>query len=121
MTTGGTFSYRIKQILDTSTANFTAIYIDTVNTSCNTVTLKIVPNPVTTNQVTLKIESDFAVQKLNILFIDMLGQTVLQSSSSKTEGTTSFNFPIQHLPEGIYIVVIYDGQKRLVSKQFIKL
>jgi serine protease AprX len=121
MTTGGTFSYRIKQIIDTSSANFTAIYIDTVNTSCNTVTLKIVPNPVTTNQVTLKIESDFAIQKLNILFIDILGQTVLRSSSSKTEGTSSFSFPIQHLPEGIYIVVIYDNEKHLVSKQFIKL
>ncbi len=121
----GMFSYRVKQIIDTSTANFTAVYIDTMNivltTSCITATLKIIPNPVTTNQVTLNIGTDNPVQKLNIRFIDMLGQTVLQFSSTKSAGTSRFNFPIQQLAKGKYVVAIYDGQKRLASKALIKL
>jgi serine protease AprX len=123
--TTGVFSYRIKQIIDTSAANFTAAYIDTINmaltTSCITTTLKIIPNPVTTNQISLKIGTDNPIQKINIRFIDMLGQTVFQFSGSKTAGTTRFDFPVQRLPKGKYIVVVYDGTKRLASKEFIRL
>jgi serine protease AprX len=121
----GSVSYRIKQILDTSEANFTAIYIDTVNlsltASCITTTLKIVPNPVTTNQVSLIIGTDNAIQKLHIRFFDMLGQMVFQFSGSKQSGTLRFDFPIRRLPKGKYIVAVYDGQHLLSSKEFIKL
>jgi hypothetical protein len=121
----GSFSYRIKQVVDTTAANYSAIYIDTVNlslnTSCITAVIRIIPDPVTSNQVSLRIGTDNPVQKLNIRFLDMLGQTVFQFSGSKTAGTSRFDFPAQRLPKGKYIVVVYDGTHRLALKEFIKL
>jgi serine protease AprX len=121
----GNFSYRIKQIIDTNEASFTAVYIDTVNLSmtvpCITTTLKIIPNPVTTNQVSLNIGTGNAIQKLNIRFFDIIGRMVFQFSSSKTAGTSRFDFPVRRLPKGKYIVSIYDGSQLLASKEFIKL
>jgi hypothetical protein len=121
----GNFSFRIKQILDTSEANFAAVYIDTVNVSltnsCVSTLLKIVPNPVTTNQLSLRIGTDNPIQKLNILIFDMLGQRVFQFSGSKMAGASRFDVPISRLPKGKYIVSIYDGSQLLASEEFIKL
>jgi len=121
----GNFSYRIKQIIDTSKAGFAAVYIDTLNVSltgsCVTTTLKIVPNPVTSNQLSLKIGTDNAIQNLNIVFFDMLGQRVFQLNGSKATGTSSFDLPIRRLPKGKYILSVYDGPTLLASKEFIKL
>jgi len=121
----GSFSYRVKQIIDTSESGFKAIYIDTVTVSnatpCVTTTLRIVPNPATTNQVSLRIGTENAIQKMNIRFFDMLGHVVFQFSSSKGSGSIRLDLPIQRLPKGKYIVSVYDGTHLLVSKEFIKL
>jgi len=121
----GSYSYRVKQVIDTNAASFVAVYIDTVNVSftgsCVTTTLKIVPNPVETNQISLKVGTDNSVQNLNILFFDMLGQRVFQFSGSKPAGTSRFDFPIGRLAKGKYVVAVYDGKKLLTSKGFVKL
>ena len=120
----GVVSYRLREIIDTSEANFSAVYIDTVNlsitTSCITTALKIVPNPIAGNNVTVKIGTDNAIQNLKIVIFDMLGQRVFQFSGSKTEGVSRFDFPVQRLSKGKYIVSVYDGTKLLVSKPFVK-
>ncbi len=121
----GNFSYRVKQIIDTSESGFKAIYIDTLNlshtTSCVSTTIRIIPNPATTNQVSLRIGTENAIQKMNIRFFDMLGQEVFQFSGSKGSGSIRLDLPIQRLPKGKYIASIYDGTHLLVSKEFIKL
>jgi len=121
----GSFSYRVKQIIDTSESGFKAIYIDTLNlshtTSCVSTTIRIIPNPATTNQVSLRIGTENAIQKMNIRFFDMLGQEVFQFSGSKGSGSIRLDLPIQRLPKGKYIASIYDGTHLLVSKEFIKL
>jgi hypothetical protein len=121
----GSFNYRIKQIIDTSESAFTAIYIDTLTlsntTPCVTTTLRIVPNPATTNQVSLRIGTENAIQKMNIRFFDMLGRAVFQFSGSKGSGSIRLDFPIQRLPKGKYIASVYDGTHLLVSREFIKL
>ena len=120
----GTFSYRIKQVIDTTETNFTSIYIDTINlslaASCVTAVLKIIPNPVTANNVTLNVGTDNPIQQLNIIFFDMLGQRVFQFSSAKAAGVSRFDFPVQRLPKGKYIVSVYDGSQLLASKQFVR-
>jgi len=121
----GTLNYRVRQIIDTSTSNFAAVYIDTVAASfagaCVTSTLKIVPNPVATSQISLRIGTQNDIQTLNILFFDMLGQRVFQYSGAKPAGTSRFDFPVQRLSKGKYTVAIYDGQKLLATGDFIKL
>src|SRR6266487_1328206 len=121
----GSFSYRVKQIIDTSESGFKAIYIDTLNlshtTSCVSTTLRIIPNPATTNQVSLRIGTENAIQKMDIRFFDMLGHVVFQFSGSKGSGSIRLDLPIQRLPKGKYIASVYDGTHLLVSKECIKL
>jgi hypothetical protein len=121
----GSYTYRVKQVIDTGSSNFTAVYIDTVTASlaasCVTTTVKIIPNPVTSNQISLRIGTAGSIQTLNIHFFDMLGQTVFVYSGSKGPGTSRFDFPVQRLQKGKYIVAVYDGKKLLASKQFVKL
>jgi hypothetical protein len=121
----GSYNYRVRQILDTTTSNFTAVYLDTttlsLTASCVKTTLKIVPNPVTTNQISLKIGTENSIQDLTIFFFDMLGQKMFQFKGSKSAGTARFDFPIGRLSKGKYIVAVYDGRNLLTSKGFVKL
>jgi hypothetical protein len=87
----GTISYRIRQIVDTAAATFTAAYIDTVNinlaSSCvatginpvnpNAEKINLIPNPAT-NQFTLRVETAYPINKLYIDMVDMKGRSVLQ-------------------------------------------
>ena len=86
----GTFSYRIKQIIDTAAATFTAVYIDTtvanIASACvvtgvvnpgtvgNYVTVR--PNPSVGTTATLIVETTDAVPAMPILVYNMNGRLV---------------------------------------------
>ena len=130
----GVYSYRIRQIVDTAVAAFTAAYIDTTNitlsSACivtgispvdpNGKKITIIPNPAFA-QFTLKVETPNPINNLNIQIIDMKGRMVSKFNKSKAAGVANFDLPISHLAKGKYVVSVYDGSQLLASKELIKL
>jgi len=130
----GTVSYRIRQIIDTAVATFAAAYIDTVDlslsSSCvatgvnpidpNVGKISIIPNPAQSH-FTLRVETRYPVNNLQIHILDMRGRTVLQFVRSKTTGTSDFDLPISRLAKGKYIVSVYDAAQLMASKELLKL
>ena len=130
----GVISYRIRQIVDTAAATFTAAYTDTVNialaASCittginpinpNAERVSIIPNPAS-NQFTLRVETAYPVNNLHIHIVDMKGRSVLQFERSKTNGIANFDLPVYRLAKGKYIVTVYNGQYLIASKELIRL
>jgi len=130
----GTVSYRIRQIVDSSASTFTAAYIDTVDislaASCiatgvnpinpNAQRITIIPNPAMTN-FTLRVETTYPVNKLDIRILDMKGAIVLHFERSKASGVANFDLPVYQLARGKYIVAVYDDNHLLASRELIKL
>jgi hypothetical protein len=134
VTSGGPITYRIRQVIDTAAASFSADFIDTleitpgaacITTGINPVNpgdggILIVPNPAP-GRFTLKMTSAAPVEKLVIRIINGKGQLVAQEQRSKTAGPANFEFPIPHLASGKYYVMVYNGEKLLATKELIKL
>ena len=126
----GTISYRIHQILDTASATLTGVYIDTVNItfnqSCSTASnsgtenISIIPNPAP-GRFVLRVETDYSVNNLIIHILDMKGALVSEFFESKTVGRADFDLPIQKLPKGKYVVVVYNDTRLISSKELIRL
>lgn len=127
----GTVSYRIRQIIDTTTVSFAAAYIDTasidVASACtapgtNPDEGKIVvqPNP-TNSDPKLIIQTSNAIPDMPIMIFDMNGRLVLQLQKSKGTGKVTIDLPVDKLAAGKYIIKVYDNQKAIGSAQFLKL
>jgi serine protease AprX len=133
-TTAGTVSYRIRQIIDTATTAFTAVYIDTANislaTACTTTgttdpnqnAIKIVvqPNP-TRGNTTLIIETPNAINNMPINVYDMKGRLVMQLQKSKGAGKVTIDLLTDKLSKGKYIITVYNNRKVIGSAEFLKL
>lgn len=130
----GTHSYRIRQVFDTSAANFSADYIDTTSivlstgctpTSVNPVnndnqSITLIPNPAKDHFV-LRVTTTNAIQKLLIRIVNMEGQEVSVTLRSKTSGTSNFEIPVSRFAPGKYYVMVYNDGKLLQTKELIKL
>jgi serine protease AprX len=130
----GVYSYRIRQIVDTAAATFTAVYVDTTNITVsspcivtgitpidpNSKRITIIPNPAF-EHFTLKIETANPINDLNIQILDMKGRLVLKFNRSKPAGVANFDLPISRLAKGKYIVSVYEGSQLIASKELIKL
>ncbi len=129
--TPGNFSYRIRQIIDTAAASFTAVYIDTtevmVASDCipafTEERISIQPNPPTagSSTATLVVESNEAVANMPIVVFDMKGNRVYQMQSSKTIGRKTIDIPIGILPAGRYIIKVYNNNKAIGTADLLKL
>ncbi|TMI77858.1 MAG: T9SS type A sorting domain-containing protein, partial [Bacteroidetes bacterium] len=86
----------------------------------NTGKINIIPNPAQTH-FTLRVETPYPVNNLQIYILDMRGRTVLQFARSKTTGTSDFDLPINRIAKGKYIVVVYNAAQLLASKELMKL
>ena len=85
----GNYSYRIRQIIDTAAASFTAVYIDTTNinstTNCVIVIppepfkelITVQPNPVSNKNLTIIVETPYAINNMPINIYDSKGSLVL--------------------------------------------
>lgn len=107
---GGTIFFRIRQVIDTSAADYADAIIDTasltINSPCesnNAGLLAIAPNPATGNTALL-IETNDAIQNLQVLIYDMKGSLVMQFFTSKESGRKSIELPVQKLSPGKYLV-----------------
>jgi len=130
----GTISYRIRQIIDTSTTGFMADYLDTVNvtlnTACTTVVMpppvpglgeiKVMPNP-SRGKFTIQITGADAIPNLVVNMINSKGQVVMQKRENKPAGNFTFDIWATHLAAGKYIISLFNNNELLISKEVIKL
>ncbi len=119
----GIVSYRIRQIIDTATTSFTALYIDSTEvniTGCfptgtndptaSTDKFYMQPNPAQGNiTAILVVETNYAIPQMQVIVHDMKGSRLLQLSSSKTTGRKTIDLPVGKLPAGQYHISIYNG------------
>ena len=125
----GTISYRIRQIIDTSATTFAALYIDTANVNLSSTCpipsgggnlIYLYPNP-TSSQVTLVVETNFAVNDMPVNVYDMKGRLMLKLKFSKGTGKATFDLPIGRLAKGKYNVVVFNKNIRLGTAGMIRL
>ena len=131
----GSFSYRVKQIIDTAVATSAAVYIDTtiasVASACvvtavvnpgtisNYVTVR--PNPSIGSTATLIIETTDAVPTMPILIYNMNGKLVQRLQESKGAGKKIIDIPVSKLAKGKYFINVYDKTKLIGTAEFIRL
>lgn len=131
--TTGTVSYRIRQIIDTTTATFTAAFIDTANTNITTAcpiiipvnptkeAVSIWPNITSGASVTLVIETDYAVTNMPITVFDGKGRLVMQLANAKGTGRKTIDININKLGNGKYYIKVLNGQKTIGTAELLKL
>ena len=121
----GMVSYRIRQIIDTSVAGFTAAIIADntveISPSCNFEDyVSISPNPATTRFV-LQTNFPQKIETLTISIADMQGNIVDVIKKNKIEGPTNINISVSRLNAGKYYVSLYDNIQLLATESLIKL
>ena len=131
----GAVIYRIRQIIDTASASFADIYIDTVEvtaaSSCTTTgtneptasdtKITIAPNPSTGGPASLIVETNDAIPNMPIAIYDMGGKLVLQLQRSKPAGKAVFEIPVERLAKGKYIIKVNSDRKTLGKTSLLKL
>ena len=131
----GSFSYRIKQIIDTAAATLTSVYIDTtianVSTPCvvtgvvnpgtsgNYVTVR--PNPSIGSTATLIIETNDAIANMPILIYNMNGRLVQRLQESKGSGKKIIDLSVSKLARGKYFINVYNKNALVGTAEFIRL
>ena len=131
----GTFSYRIRQIIDADAASFADVYIDTTNaniaSACvitsvvnpgnnnNYVTVR--PNPSIGNTASLIIETTDAVTSMPILVYNMSGRLVQRMQSSKGSGKKVIDLPVSKLAKGKYFINVFNKNVLIGAAEFIRL
>lgn len=116
--------YRIKQVIDTTTAGYTTVNIDSVSFNLNqciasTEIISLLPNPAQ-NNCTIKIETPYNIPNLIIRILDIKGNIVSSQKFNKPIGVSLFKLPIYFLEKGIYIVGVYNNDELIENKKLIK-
>ena len=122
---GGMISYRIRQVVDTSFANFKADYIDTISReiipSCNlTETITITPNP-TNGKFVVQTTIKKPIEHFNIKISSASGQTISIIRRIKAQGITNFEIDGARLSKGVYFISIYDKDSLIATRKLLKL
>jgi subtilisin family serine protease len=137
LTTGasGSFLYRIRQIIDTGAASFTAVYVDTtvanlaspcvvtgvVNPGTINNYIAVRPNPSIGATATLIVESTDAIQSMPILIYNMNGRLVQRLQESKGSGKKNIDLPVSKLAKGKYFINVYNKTVLIGTAEFIRL
>ncbi|MBS1620610.1 MAG: S8 family peptidase [Bacteroidetes bacterium] len=124
----GNIFYRIRQVIDTSSAGFKSVYIDTSGTSfttdCSLVTgdkVYAIPNPTSNGQAKLVIETTYPVPNMPVAIYDMKGSLVVKMAESKAAGRTIFDLPVSRLSKGKYIIKVYNNKKPIGTAALLNL
>ena len=131
----GSYSYRIRQIIDTASASFAAVYIDTSNVNISTgcivtgtgnppVTenrIYIQPNPLSGSAIILTIETTYPVRNMPILLYDSKGTLVMQVKETKSSGRKIIELPAGKLSSGHYILRVMNNEKLIGAATLLKL
>lgn len=130
----GSVTYRIRQIIDTTLAGFTADYIDSVsivyNQSCTITavnpvpvaeaTVSLLPNPAQ-EQLTVRFSTAYPIKKVTLRVFDRKGSLLIQQQVEKLSGTSTYRIPLQSLPKGSYTLCLLNGEKQVATAAFMKL
>jgi hypothetical protein len=130
----GTTQYRIKQVTDTSIAEFAFEYIDTASVTLtvnctatgtsdpNTVTEKVsvIPNP-SYATAQLAVETSYAVSQMIIRIHDEKGRLVHQLKTQKAGGKAYIELPYLKPGKGKYYISVLNGNKLISTAEWIKL
>jgi len=132
----GPISYRIKQVIDTTSASFSALYIDTAtvtlpaacidavpgpgNTDPYKIILSLQPNPVTGSTITLVVETPYAINNMYINIFDSKGSLMIQLKESKLSGRKTFEIPANRLAAGKYYVSVFSNDKSIGTAELIR-
>lgn len=124
----GIITYRIRQIIDTSAAGLTADYIDTVTVNLQSacinaslIDVALLPNPAK-NNLTVRVTTPSSSSNIVIKIFSSTGQLVQTLNKSKLAGTAFFdNISLIRFTSGKYYISVYDGDKRIATKELIKL
>jgi len=124
----GTITYRLRQIIDTSAAGLTAIYIDTVTidlqAACidaSLIDVTLAPNPAR-DLLTVRVTTPNASSSIVIQIFNSNGQLMSSLNKSKAPGTAFFDdVSLARFAKGKYYVNVYDNNKLIATKQLIKL
>jgi len=133
--TSGSFSYRIRQIIDTAAATFAAVYIDTTvaNVASPCVVTAVVnpgtinnyvavrPNPSIGNTTTLIIETTDAIPSMPILVYNMNGRLVQRLQESKGSGKKIIDLSVNKLAKGKYFINVYNKNMLIGTAEFMRL
>jgi serine protease AprX len=124
----GTITYRIRQVIDTSAAGLTAVYIDTVTVNlqaaciqANVTDVMIAPNPAH-DHLTVRVTTPDASSNIVIRIFNSAGQLMVSLNKSKPAGTAFFdNISLVRFAKDKYYVNVYDNKKLIATKELIKL
>ncbi|WP_066402963.1 S8 family serine peptidase [Flavisolibacter tropicus] len=123
LTQAGSVSYRIRQVIDTTSAGFSAVYLDTVNVSINSLCtagqIIMVPNPVK-DQLSIQVTIPEALD-LDIHISNSLGQVMKRLSYQKPTGSVSIPVFMADLASGKYFVTVYSSGKKLKVQEILRL
>ncbi len=131
----GVYSYRIRQIIDTSAAGFTAVYIDTASITLSSPCIvtgttdpgqtnrmvSVQPNPSHGSQAVLTVETPQAINNMTIMVVDTKGRLMVQLRSSKTSGKKNITLPVAGWSSGNYFIRVYDGQSLIGVATMVRL
>jgi serine protease AprX len=124
----GTISYRIRQVIDTSAAGLTSVYIDTVTVNLQAACVQadvtevvIAPNPAH-DHLTVRVTTPDASSNIVIRIFNSTGQLMASLNKSKLAGTAFFeNISLVRFAKDKYYVSVYDNNKLIATKELIKL
>ena len=78
------------------------------------------PNPASGN-VNLTISTTYPIRDLTLRLVDAKGAVIAVQQKSKVSGTASFQFLPDRMAKGLYYIIIYNGEKKLATRSFMKL
>lgn len=122
----GSVTYRILQVIDTSSTGLNADYIDTTTTSLNfsctgNEGVVVIPNPVV-NTLTLKVSTSQNIPELVINVYNTTGQLITTLKKNQPQGTIFYPIALPlKLASGKYYVKVNNGRKVFATKEFVKL
>ncbi|MBS1760477.1 MAG: S8 family peptidase [Bacteroidetes bacterium] len=131
----GVVSYRIRQVIDTNAASFTAVYVDTANVSIASgcfatgtgggtqlqEKISVQPNPVSGNTATLIIETPYAVNNMPILIYDSKGSLILKMQSSKIAGKKTIDIDVSRFSKGQYYIKVMNNTQPIGTVELMTL
>lgn len=128
----GNIQYRIKQIIDTNTATYTALLLDSVtlnqpficnSTATNNATLQATlhPNPTAHNTILTINNNTAASKRITVRIFTVTGLLVYNNNLITAPSINHFGLPTQNLASGIYVVELREDENKLATFKLLKL
>lgn len=118
----GVISYRIKQVIDTASATYYAVCLDSVQLTVPDVCsvtgktgVTIQPNPAEGGNINVVIETPTAINNLSVTLFDSRGSQILILKDSKNAGKKAISIPAERLHAGIYYIKVLDDAGKVIG------